>query len=70
MNQSKRSISLLLALLAGVSAITVLAPSASADPTDLVTICFRNKTIQVPLYLLPRYQSVPNTTLGACVTTP
>lgn len=71
MNKTKRSISLLLAIVAGASAFSILAPlRAAADPTDLVTICFRNRTIQVPQYLLGRYQTVPGTTVGACPTTP
>jgi hypothetical protein len=71
MNKSKRSFSLLLAIVAGASAFSVLAPlRAAADPTDLITICFRNRSIQIPQYLLPRYQSVPGTTVGNCITTP
>lgn len=71
MNKSKRPFSLLLAIVAGASAFSILAPlRAAADPTDLTTICFRNRTIQVPQYLLPRYQAVAGTTLGPCVVTP
>lgn len=71
MNKSKRSVSLLLALVAGASAFSVLAPlRAAADPTDLIVICFRNRTIQIPQYLLTRYQAVPLTQLGPCPTTP
>ena len=71
MNKSKRSVSFLCALVAGASAFSIIAPlRAAADPTDLVTICFRNRTIQVPLYLIPRYQSVFGTTLGPCPTSP
>jgi hypothetical protein len=71
MKKSKRPVSLLLTIVAGASSICLLAPvQAVADPTDLVTICFRNRTVQVPLYLLPRYQAVAGTTLGECLTSP
>jgi hypothetical protein len=72
MKNSKRPLSLVLAIVAGASAFSILAPlRAAADPTDLVTICFRNRTIQVPQYLVPRYQAVPDTLIGqACPTTP
>jgi hypothetical protein len=71
MNKAKRSISLALAFVAAASAFSILAPlSAVADPTDLVTICFRNRTIQVPSYLLARYQAIPGTTNGPCPTSP
>lgn len=71
MTKSKRPVSLLLAVVVGFSAVLLMVPlKAIADPTDLVTICFRNRTVQVPLYLLPRYQAVAGTTLGECAASP
>lgn len=72
MNKSKRPFSLLLAIVAGASAFSILAPlRAAADPTDLVTICFRNRTIQVPQYLVTRYQAAGATHIGQpCPITP
>jgi hypothetical protein len=72
MNKTKRPFSLILAVVAGASAFSILAPlRAAADPTDLVTICFRNRTIQVPQYLVPRYQAVPGTLINQpCPVTP
>jgi hypothetical protein len=72
MKNTKRPLSLVLAIVAGASAFSILAPlRAAADPTDLVTICFRNRTIQVPNYLVPRYQAVPGTLINqSCPTTP
>ena len=72
MSRSKRSLYLLLAFVTGASAFFTLVPlRAAADPADLVTICFRSRTILVPLYLLPRYQGAPGYVgLGACVPTP
>ena len=71
MNTPKRSFTLLLAIATAATAFTSLVPvRAAADPTDLTTICFRSRTILVPLYLLSRYQAVAGTTLGACPPTP
>ena len=71
MSKTKRSTTLLLALFVGASSFTLLnSVRAASDPLDLVTICFRNKTILVPLYLLPRYQGVPGTTVGPCISSP
>ncbi len=72
MNKTTRPFSLILAVVAGASAFSILAPlRAAADPTDLVTICFRNRTIQVPQYLVPRYQAIPGTLIGQpCPVTP
>jgi hypothetical protein len=50
----------------GTAAMTAIA--ASGD--DLVTICFRGRTVGVPTYLLPRYLAVTGTTIGPCVVTP
>jgi len=62
---------MVLAVVAGASAFSILAPlRAAADPTDLTTICFRNRTIQVPQYLLSRYTAILGTTVGPCSTTP
>jgi ABC-type sugar transport system substrate-binding protein len=71
MKKSQRFLSMVVAIVAGASGFSLLAPlSVTADATDLVTICFRNRTIEVPLYLLPRYQAVLGTTLGPCPTSP
>jgi hypothetical protein len=71
MRKAKRSISLALAIIAGASSFALVESlRAAADPSDLVTLCFRGKTIQVPLYLADRYKAVPGTTVGACNTSP
>ena len=46
----------------GGAAVTALAVGGD----DLVTLCFRNRTIQVPFYLINRYLAVPGTTTGPC----
>jgi hypothetical protein len=66
MKTSKRFMQMALAGIVGMGAIVT---SAIADDT-LVTLCFRNRTIQVPSYLVPRYIAVAGTTPGACVVTP
>ncbi len=48
----------------GGAAVTALAVGGD----DLVTLCFRNRTIQVPFYLINRYLAVPGTTTGPCIT--
>jgi len=45
----------------GVSTISVF-----AQGDNLVTLCFRNRTVQVPAYLVPRYMAVPGTIAGPC----
>jgi hypothetical protein len=67
MKTSKRILLIGLAVLSGLGAVTV---PALAQGDELVTICFRNRTIQVPAYLLPRYLAVAGTTAGPCATTP
>ena len=56
--------------LAGVVGLGGAAITALAQGDDLVTICYRNRTVQVPFYLLNRYLAVPGTTTGPCITTP
>ena len=56
--------------LAGVVGLGGAAVTALAQGDDLVTLCFRNRTIQVPFYLIGRYLAVPGTTTGPCITTP
>ena len=58
---------LALAVVIGLGSIVT---SAIAQGDTLVTICFRNRTVQVPTYLLPRYLAVPGTNPGACPVTP
>ncbi len=50
------------ALVFALAATTSLAD----ESTNLVTLCYRNRTIQVPLYLAARYLAVAGTTFGAC----
>lgn len=67
MKTSKRITLIALAIMSGLGAAGV---TALAQGDQLVTICFRNRTVQVPAYLLPRYLAVPGTTEGACGATP
>ena len=67
MKTSKR---LALIAVAGFVGFGAVAASALAQGDTLVTICYRNRTVQVPTYLLPRYLIVAGTTRGACVVTP
>lgn len=64
MNNSKRNKSFLLAIALGVGlfATDVLA-------YNLITICYRTRTIEVPDYLYPRYITA-GATDGACPVTP
>ena len=55
MIKSIRLLMLLLAVAAGLGAFNVTTYAVSS--TALVTICFRNKTIQIPYYLRFRYYS-------------
>lgn len=56
--------------LAGVVGLGGVAATALAQGDDLVTLCFRNRTIQVPFYLINRYLLVPGTTTGPCIVSP
>ena len=53
MIKSTRLLILLLAVAAGLGAFNMT--SQAVGSTDLITICFRAKTIQVPYYLRNRY---------------
>jgi hypothetical protein len=64
MKSSKRITLVALAILSGLGAAGV---PALAQGDELVTICFRNRTVQVPAYLLPRYLAVAGTTQGPCI---
>ena len=56
--------------LAGVVGLGGAAVTALAQGDDLVTICFRNRTVQVPTYLLNRYLAIAGTMTGPCIVTP
>ncbi len=66
MKNSKRTLLLLLAVICGTSA---LLPAIAAAGDDLVTLCFRTRTVQVPFYLRPRYITA-GAMDGACPTSP
>lgn len=55
MRKNKRFAMLLLAVVAGSTAFSLVTPVLGQ--TTLVTMCFRNRTIQVPSYLVPTYQA-------------
>ena len=56
--------------LAGVVGLGGAAVTALAQGDELVTLCFRNRTIQVPSYLVGRYLAVIGTTAGPCNVSP
>ena len=69
MKHSKRFFQLTLAIIVGLGGIA--ASALAQAPTDaIVTLCYRNRTIKVPSYLVARYLAKPGTTTGACVTAP
>ena len=53
--------------LAGVVGLGGAAVTALAQGDDLVTLCFRNRTVRIPSYLINRYLAVPGTMVGPCV---
>jgi ABC-type sugar transport system substrate-binding protein len=53
MNKTARSLMMLLAVVAGIGASSLTSYAVSS--TDLVTLCFRGRTIQVPFYLAYKY---------------
>jgi len=65
MKTSKRITLIALAILSGLGAAGV---NALAQGDELVTMCFRNRTIQVPNYLVPRYFGA-GATVGPCIVT-
>ena len=68
MKTTKRFIMMTLAGVVGLSGAAVTALAVGGD--DLVTLCFRNRTIQVPFYLINRYLAVLGTTTGPCIVSP
>ena len=67
MKTSKKAILMALAVIVGLGGAAV---TALAQGDSLVTLCFRNRTVQVPSYLVPRYLATPGTTAGPCVVSP
>jgi hypothetical protein len=71
MRKAKNSTSLFLAIVLGATSFVAIdSLRAAADPSDLVPLCFRNKTILVPTYLRDRYLAVAGTLNGPCPSTP
>lgn len=68
MKKSKRFLLLSLSIIVGLggAAATALAQGAG---DQIITLCYRNRTIKVPSYLVQRYLNRPGTTSGACPTT-
>ena len=66
MIKSTRLLLLLLALAAGLGVFSLNSTSYAIGSTELITLCFRNKTIQIPYYLRFRYYSA-GAMDGACV---
>ena len=67
MKHTKRIFLLSLAIITGFGGI---AATALAQGDSIVTLCYRGRTIRVPLYLQNRYLAKPGTTQGACPVTP
>lgn len=63
MKSPQRSVLVALAIVSGLGAASV---SVFAQGDNLVTLCFRSRTIQVPAYLATRYMAVAGTTAGPC----
>ena len=68
MKQSKRLFLFSIAIIVGLGGIAASALAQSGDA--VVTLCYRNRTIRVPSYLVARYLARPGTTTGACGATP
>ena len=66
MKPSKRFFLLSLAIIVGLGGVAATALAQSGD--TIVTLCYRNRTIKVPSYLVARYLAKPGTTTGACGT--
>ena len=66
MKQSKRLFLLSLAIIVGLGGAAATAIAQSGD--QIVTLCFRNRTIKVPSYLVSRYVA-KGATRDACPTT-
>lgn len=65
--KNNRSKTLLSAAIAGTVAFSFVVPALAQ--TNLVTVCFRSRTVQVPSYLFPTYQ-LAGATPGPCVVSP
>lgn len=65
MKSSKHFLVLAIAVVVGLGAVLT---SAMAAGDDLQFLCYRNRTIQVPSYLVPRYV-FKGATAGACAVT-
>ena len=66
MKTAKRIAIMSIAAVVGLGGAAV---TALAQGDALVTLCFRNRTIQVPSYLVGRYVTA-GATSGPCVVTP
>ena len=66
MKTSKPVLTIVAAIVTSLSAVLT---SAIAADDDLVFLCYRSRTIQVPSYLVPRY-ILKGATTGACLVTP
>ncbi|MEO7319465.1 MAG: hypothetical protein ABIZ56_10790 [Chthoniobacteraceae bacterium] len=66
MKQSKRFFLLSLAIVVGLGGVAATAVAQSGD--TIVSLCYRNRTIKVPSYLVPRY-TIKGAAIGACPAT-
>lgn len=67
--KSSKSLLLLIAVVAGLGA--AIGSVFAASPDDLVPLCYRNRVIQVPSYLVSRYIfKGANTNIVNCELTP
>lgn len=64
MKQTKRLFLFSIAIIVGLGGVAATALAQSGDA--VVTLCYRNRTIKVPSYLVARYLAKPGTTTGAC----
>ena len=67
MKLSKRFLMLSLATIVGLGGAAATAVAQSGD--QIVSMCYRNRTIKIPSYLVARYIAKGATT-NACPTTP
>ena len=67
MRTSKHFLMLVVAIVGGLGAAVTSALAQSGD--DLQFLCYRNRTIQVPSYLVVRY-IFKGATSGKCIVTP
>lgn len=66
MKHSKRFFLFSLAIIVGLGGVAATALAQSGD--TIVTMCYRNRTIKVPSYLVPRYVA-KGAKANACPTT-